>query len=95
MIAKNLNIYKPDYMLVVPAVALALHKNVLKNAEKNQTRGLKAIDVVKVILKADSLKKPKLSYTVGGDAFLASLVSKLPQSWINNIIKLGIKLKIK
>ena len=34
MIAKNLNIYKPDYMLVVPAVALALHKNVLKNAEK-------------------------------------------------------------
>ncbi|MBQ8808642.1 MAG: AMP-binding protein, partial [Clostridia bacterium] len=34
MIAKNLNIYKPDYMFVVPAVALALHKNVLKNAEK-------------------------------------------------------------
>ncbi len=34
MIAKNLNIYKPDYMLVVPAVALALHRNVLKNAEK-------------------------------------------------------------
>lgn len=34
MIAKNLNLYKPDYMYVVPAVALALHKNVLKNAEK-------------------------------------------------------------
>ena len=33
-IAKNLNIYKPDYMFVVPAVALALHKSVLKNAEK-------------------------------------------------------------
>lgn len=33
-IAKNLNLYKPDYMYVVPAVALALHKNVLKNAEK-------------------------------------------------------------
>ena len=33
-IAKNLQLYKPDYMLVVPAVALALHKNVLKNAEK-------------------------------------------------------------
>ncbi len=33
-IAKNLQLYKPDYMYVVPAVALALHKNVLKNAEK-------------------------------------------------------------
>ncbi len=33
-IAKNLQLYKPDYMFVVPAVALALHKNVLKNAEK-------------------------------------------------------------
>ena len=67
---------------------------VLKNAEKNQTRGLKAKDVVKVILKADSLKKPKLSYTVGTDAFFAGLVSKLPQTWINNIVKLGMKLRI-
>ena len=33
-IAKNLNLYKPDYMFVVPAVASALHRNVLKNAEK-------------------------------------------------------------
>ncbi len=33
-IAKNLNLYKPDYMYVVPAVAGALHRNVLKNAEK-------------------------------------------------------------
>ena len=68
---------------------------VIKNAEKNQTCGLKAKEVVKVILKADSLKKPKLSYTVGFDAFLASLVAKLPQTWINNIIRLGVKLKIK
>lgn len=33
-IAKNLGIYKPDYMYVVPAVASALHKNVLRNAQK-------------------------------------------------------------
>ena len=33
-IAKNLTIYKPDYMYVVPAVASALHKSVLRNAQK-------------------------------------------------------------
>ena len=33
-IAKNLGIYKPNYMYVVPAVASALHKNVLRNAQK-------------------------------------------------------------
>ncbi len=33
-IAKNLQLYKPDYMYVVPAVASALHKNVLRNAQK-------------------------------------------------------------
>ncbi len=33
-VAKNLTLYKPDYMLVVPAVASALHKNVLRNAQK-------------------------------------------------------------
>lgn len=33
-IAKNLALYKPDYMYVVPAVASALHKNVLRNAQK-------------------------------------------------------------
>ena len=70
-------------------------KYVIANAERNKTRGLTADKVVNVILKADNAKNPKLSYTVGADAFLASLVAKLPQKWINGIIKLGIKLKIK
>ena len=33
-VAKNLGIYKPNYMYVVPAVAAALHKNVLRTAQK-------------------------------------------------------------
>ena len=33
-VAKNLSLYKPDYMYVVPAVASALHKNVLRTAQK-------------------------------------------------------------
>ena len=68
---------------------------VLENARKNQTRGLTAKDVVKVILKADSAKKPKLSYTVGNDALFAHIVSKFPQKLINSIIRTGIKIKIK
>jgi len=70
-------------------------KYMIANAERNKTRGLSADKVVDVILKADRAENPKLSYTVGGDALLASFVAKLPQAWINNIIKLGIKLKIR
>ena len=68
---------------------------VIRNAQKNETSGLDVNEVVKVILKADSVKDPKLSYTVGFDAFFANMVSKLPQNLINKIIKLGIKCRIK
>lgn len=68
---------------------------VMKNAQKNETKGLDVNEVVKTILKADNAKNPKLTYTVGSDAFLAKMVSKLPQNVINEIIKLGIKARIK
>ena len=68
---------------------------VIKNAKKNEVCGLNVENVVDVILKADNVKNPKLSYTVGKDAFFASIFSKLPQSWINTIIKFGIKYKCK
>jgi NAD(P)-dependent dehydrogenase (short-subunit alcohol dehydrogenase family) len=68
---------------------------VMKNAQKNETKGLGVNEVVEVILKADRVNNPKLSYTVGGDAFCAKIISKLPQSLINKIIKLGIKARIK
>lgn len=67
---------------------------VIKNAHKNETCGLSVNKVAEVILKADNAKSPKLSYTVGCDAFAAKLISKLPQGLINKIIKLGIKLRI-
>ncbi len=70
-------------------------KYVIANAQKNAKTGLPPERVVKVILKADKAKNPKLSYTVGADALFASLVSKLPQAWINKLVKLGIKLKIR
>ncbi len=69
-------------------------KYVLANAERNETRGLTSKDVVNLILKVDKCKNPKLSYTIGPDAFFAHIVSLLPQKIINNIIKLGIKVKI-
>lgn len=67
---------------------------VAKNAHKNETKGLSTDKVVNVILKADKLKNPKLSYTVGKDAFFASLISKLPQSIINKLVKLGMKIRM-
>jgi len=68
---------------------------VMKNAQKNETKGLGVNEVVKVILKADSVKNPKLSYTVGADAFFAKMVSKLPQTLVNKVVKFGIKARIK
>ena len=70
-------------------------KYVIANAQRNRTRGLTPDKVADVIIKADRTKNPKLSYTVGGDAFAAHLVSKLPQALINKIIKLGIRFKIR
>lgn len=70
-------------------------KYVIANAQKNEKTGLPPEKVVEVILKADRKKNPKLSYTVGKDAFFASLLSKLPQGLINEIVKFGIKMKVR
>lgn len=67
----------------------------IKNAKKNEVNGLPVEKVVNTILKADKAKNPKLSYTVGCDAFMASLISKLPQSWVNALVKFGLKARLK
>ena len=67
----------------------------VSNAKKNAREGLSVEKVVDVILKADRSRNPKLSYTVGMDAFAASLVSKLPQALVNSLIKFGMKKRIK
>ena len=68
---------------------------ILANAQKNETKGLAVDKVVNVILKADKSKSPKLTYTVGKDAFAAHLISKLPQRIINALIKFGLKMRMK
>lgn len=68
---------------------------IIANAQKNETGGLSVSKVVDTILKADSAKNPKLSYTVGKDAFFASLISKLPQNTVNSLVKLGLKAKMR
>ena len=65
------------------------------NAQRNEKKGLSVEKVVDVILKADRAKNPKLSYTVGKDAFFASIATKIPQSWQNALIKFGMKARIK
>ena len=59
----------------------------IKNADKNEKHGAPVEKVVETVVKADNAKNPKLTYTVGKDAFAARLVSKLPQGFINMIIK--------
>lgn len=67
---------------------------VINNARKNEKKGLDVAHVVDVILKADRAKNPKLSYTVGKDAFSASLIAKLPQGLVNRLIKFGLKARM-
>lgn len=66
-------------------------KFMIANAQKNGSKGLAVDKVVDVILKADSARKPKLSYTVGRDAFMAGLFAKLPQGLVNRLVKFGLK----
>ena len=64
------------------------------NARKNETKGLCTNKVVEKILYIDSLKNPKLSYTIGKDAFCASLISRLPQRIVNTLVRFGLKVRM-
>ena len=68
---------------------------IANNARKNESKGLSVNKVIDVILKVDGLNNPRLSYTVGKDAFGAYLISKLPQALINKLVKLGLQLRMK
>lgn len=67
----------------------------ISNAKRNELKGLSVNKVVDVILKVDAMKKPKLSYTVGKDALAAEILSKLPQSIINKLVKFGLNARLK
>ena len=68
-------------------------KYMVENAHKNGQKGLSVDKVIEKILKVDSMKNPKPSYTVGIDAKMAELISKLPFDIQNKLIKLGMKKK--
>lgn len=64
------------------------------NAQKNEKNGLDVHKVSDLIVKIDSMQNPKASYIVGNDAVFAQFISKLPQDWINKLVKCGIKSKV-
>lgn len=59
----------------------------IENAKKSYEKALDAQKVVDLVVKVSNLEKPKPSYTLGLDARIAELVSRLPQDWINFIVK--------
>ncbi|MDR1327570.1 MAG: SDR family NAD(P)-dependent oxidoreductase [Heliobacteriaceae bacterium] len=83
--------------------SIELNKNKLRNgmeflvenARKNAKNGLDVQKVVKLIKKIDALENPKASYTIGLDAKFAEILSKLPQDWVNFIVKKGINNSLK
>ena len=70
-------------------------KYMVQNAGKNGEKGLSVDKVVDLIVKIDRMKNPKPSYTVGKDAKVAELISKLPFCLQNKLIKAGLKAKLK
>ncbi len=67
----------------------------VKNAKENNDTGIEPIEVANTVLKALTVKSPKLSYCVGRDAKMVHLYSKLPQSWINFLTKEIMKKRFK
>jgi len=67
----------------------------IDNAKKNTTKGINVKKVTDKILKINSMQNPKSSYTIGFDAMLCEILSRFPQDWINFVIKLEMKRKIK
>lgn len=59
----------------------------VENAEKSFEKGLDPQKVVDLVVKVNNLEKPKPSYTLGLDAKIAEIISHMPQSWINFIVK--------
>lgn len=59
----------------------------VKNAQKNTHKGLDAQKVADFIVKIEGLRNPKASYTIGLDSKFSEIFSKLPQDWINTLVR--------
>ena len=66
-------------------------KYMANNAMRNSEQGLSVDSVVKVIKKIVTSDNPKSSYTIGLDAKIAEIISKLPQDMINFLVEQGMK----
>lgn len=66
----------------------------VRNARKNQAQGLDVYKVVDLIAEINNMNNPKPSYTVGFDAKMAEIVSRLPQGLINKLVKYNLKRRI-
>lgn len=66
----------------------------IENAKKNSVNGLDPQKVVDLIVKINEMENPKPSYTVGFDARMAEILSRLPQDWINFLVKKSLKIKM-
>lgn len=65
------------------------------NALKNSEKGLDVSKVANLVYKVANMKNPRASYTIGFDAKFAQILSLFPQDIINNLVKLGMKARIK
>ena len=70
-------------------------KFMAENALKNGIKGLDVQKVVDAVVKADKMKNPKASYTVGLDAKISEILSRLPQDLLNKLVKTGLKARLK
>ncbi len=66
-------------------------KYLVKNALKNETKGMPVSKVVDKIIKIEKLSKPKPSYTIGFDAKVTEIFSHFPQGFINFVIENKLK----
>ncbi|MCD7879202.1 MAG: SDR family oxidoreductase [Candidatus Gastranaerophilales bacterium] len=63
-----------------------------KNALNNNKTGVGCEQIAKVILQIVKSKNPKSSYNIGFDSIMADFISKLPDSIINLIVKIKLKM---
>lgn len=62
-----------------------------KNALKNNKNGINVSAVTDIVLKVIKADNPKTSYNVGFASYVAEFFSKLPQEFVNKIIKSKLK----
>lgn len=67
----------------------------VKNAEKNNNKGLEPREIAELVHKVLTVKNPKLSYSIGLDAKMTELYSKLPLCVINFCAKKVMKKRFK